>query len=102
MLTEKKKLYFKVSRNELPSNDNGYSPDDTEGGIQLSTPGTKELYPCFKTCLMCKANNTNPYFQYCHKCFRVSNYRVDKDFFYLKKNIYFVVLFMLSIFYFIF
>ncbi|XP_025410147.1 uncharacterized protein LOC112683357 isoform X2 [Sipha flava] len=61
---------FEVSKNVvLLSNDNGYLPEDSID-IKLSTPETKVLYPCFKTCLMCKKNNTNPFFQFCNKCFR--------------------------------
>jgi len=28
---------------------------------------------CFRTCVECQKENSNPYFQYCHTCFRVRN-----------------------------
>ncbi|XP_016656910.1 uncharacterized protein LOC100162540 isoform X2 [Acyrthosiphon pisum] len=65
---------FKVTNNIINCDDtlqdNGYNPDciDTDGRV---TPKT-ELPPpaCFKTCLQCRKENPNPYFQYCFVCFR--------------------------------
>ncbi|XP_060859946.1 protein Mdm4-like [Metopolophium dirhodum] len=64
---------FKVTNNiinrydTLP--DNGYNPDDTDG--RVTTPKTDLPPPaCFKTCLQCRKENPNPYFQYCFVCFR--------------------------------
>lgn len=52
--------------------DPGYLPDDHDN--EVSVPKTKLPPPaCFKTCLQCLKENSNPYFQYCHTCFKVSN-----------------------------
>ncbi|VVC36879.1 Zinc finger, RING/FYVE/PHD-type [Cinara cedri] len=56
--------------NELSnSSDNGYLPDDTD--IQGAIKCTNLPPPaCFQTCLQCRKENPNPYFQYCFICFR--------------------------------
>lgn len=53
--------------------DEGYLPDlsdsaaDSNWRLKWPTPA------CFQNCLQCGKTNPNPFFQYCHVCFRVSN-----------------------------
>lgn len=50
-----------------------YSHADSD--IQGTTPETTKLIPVyFKTCLQCKEENPDPHYQYCAKCFRVSEF----------------------------
>lgn len=67
---------FKVTNNIINCDDypdNGYNPEDTDG--RVNTPKTDLPPPaCFKTCLQCRKENPNPYFQYCFVCFR---YRME-------------------------
>ncbi|KAL4127250.1 hypothetical protein QTP88_011429 [Uroleucon formosanum] len=66
---------FKVTNNIIDCDDtipDGYCPEDTDGRV---TPKTDLPPPaCFKTCLQCRKENPNPYFQYCFVCFR---YRME-------------------------
>ncbi|XP_050428015.1 E3 ubiquitin-protein ligase Mdm2-like isoform X2 [Adelges cooleyi] len=58
-----------VSVDPLLKSDNSYFPDETD----VQNVDSKSNLPppaCFKTCLKCKKQNPNPYFQYCYKCFR--------------------------------
>uniref|UniRef100_A0A2S2Q676 Uncharacterized protein n=1 Tax=Sipha flava TaxID=143950 RepID=A0A2S2Q676_9HEMI len=51
--------------------DIGYLPDDSDTKLSLQ----KNKWPtpaCFKKCLQCLKENSNPYFQYCFTCFKVS------------------------------
>ncbi|XP_025424895.1 E3 ubiquitin-protein ligase Mdm2-like isoform X2 [Sipha flava] len=53
--------------------DIGYLPDDSDTKLSLQ----KNKWPtpaCFKKCLQCLKENSNPYFQYCFTCFK---YRMD-------------------------
>lgn len=56
------------------SDSDGYSPEDKD--IQGTIKKTHAIPPpaCFRTCLQCGKENPNPYFQYCFKCYRVSNH----------------------------
>ncbi|XP_060844266.1 protein Mdm4-like isoform X4 [Rhopalosiphum padi] len=69
---------FKVNKNIINCDktildDKGYFPDDSD--VTLTTSKTNAPPPaCFKICLQCKKENSNPYFQYCFVCFR---YRMD-------------------------
>lgn len=57
------------------SSDHGYLPDDSDAQLMNQTiPKTNLPFPArFKTCVQCRKPNANPYFQYCHKCFRVGH-----------------------------
>lgn len=54
--------------------DNGHSPNNSD--VQLTkatTPKTNLPLPArFKTCVQCRKQNDDPYFQFCNKCFKVS------------------------------
>ncbi|XP_025192309.1 protein Mdm4-like [Melanaphis sacchari] len=68
---------FKITKNIINCDkidtENGYLPDDTD--VQVTSSKTHLPPPaCFKTCLQCRKENPNPYFQYCFVCFR---YRMD-------------------------
>lgn len=52
-------------------NDNGYTPEDILDDTQSSF-SDKNVLAYFKICLQCKEKNSNPSFQFCNKCFRVS------------------------------
>lgn len=60
-----------VSNLSSKSSDNGYLADETDNSVVKSQ---SNLPPpaCFKTCLQCRKENPNPYFQFCYLCFRVS------------------------------
>lgn len=59
---------------KILSSDNGYLRDDSDVQITKATrlKTNLNLPARFKTCVQCQKENTNPYFQYCSKCFKVS------------------------------
>lgn len=54
--------------------DNGYLPSNSDVQVTKATiPKTNLPLPArFKTCVQCRKQNSNPYFQYCCQCFKVS------------------------------
>jgi len=69
----------------LPDIDNGYN-EDTD--YQLTTSNINLTLPaCFRKCLQCGEENSNPYYQFCFICFRVSNIFMELIFYFIYINL---------------
>lgn len=55
--------------------DEGYLPEDVSDSPDSNWRLKWPPPACFRDCLQCGKSNTNPFFQYCYKCFKVSNWK---------------------------